>query len=150
VSETPISVQLVNGIDKATFSISTLAAGSHTIAATYNGDTALGPSTAPVAVMQTVNRLTTTTSLASSANPSTVGQPVTFVATVAPGGPTGTPTGTVTFSVDGTHELPVSLRLVNGSDQAVFTISSLTAGSHTITATYNGDPTSRRATRSHR
>ena len=141
VSETPISVQPVDGIDKATFAISTLAAGSHTIEATYNGDTAFSPSTAPVALIQTVDRLTTTTSLASSANPSNVGQPDTFIATVAPGATTGMPTGTVTFSIDGNHELPVSLQLVNGSDQAVFTISSLTAGSHTITATYNGDPT---------
>ncbi len=139
VSETPSSLQLLKEIDEATFSISTLAAGSHTIAATYNGDKAFSPSNAP-AVIETVNRLTTTTSLVSSANASNVGQPVTFIATVAPGGSTGAPTGTVTFSVDGTHELPVSLSLINGSEQAVLTLSSLTAGAHTITATYNGSP----------
>ena len=46
----------------------------------------------------------------------------------------------MTFSVDGNHELPVSLRIINGNDQAVLTLSSLTAGAHTITATYNGGP----------
>jgi hypothetical protein len=141
VSQTATSVQLESGIDEATFSISTLAAGNHTIAASYNGDSSFNPSAAPVAVIQTVNRLTTTTSVVSSANPSTVGQPETFIATVAPGGPAAMPSGTVTFSVDGTQEPPVSLILVHGSDQAVFTIANLTAGSHSITATYDGDPT---------
>jgi len=78
---------------------------------------------------------TTTTALASSANPSTVGQSVTFTATVARQHGTGTPTGTVQFKVDGVNSgTPVTL--VGG--QATKALSNLTAGSHTITAVYAG------------
>ena len=69
--------------------------------------------------------------LASSANPSTFGQSVTFVATV-----TGSsPTGTVTFR-DGATVLGTSPL---GAGQATFTMSTLSVGSHSITAAYSGD-----------
>lgn len=71
------------------------------------------------------------TALSSSPNPSQSGQAVTFTATV-----TGaSPTGTVTFK-DGAATLgaaPLSGGIAN------FTTSSLSIGSHSITATYNGD-----------
>ena len=78
--------------------------------------------------------------IASSANPSGSGQLVTFTATVSvvpPG--IGTPTGTVTFSVDGTPQSPVPLTVINGVDQATFTTAPLSAGTYTITAVYGGD-----------
>ena len=80
------------------------------------------------------------TTIASSANPSGSGQPVTFTATVnaVPPG-IGTPTGTVTFKVDGTPQSPVPLTVINGVDQATFTTASLSAGTYTITAVYGGD-----------
>jgi uncharacterized repeat protein (TIGR01451 family) len=122
----------------ATFTTSSLAVGSHSITATYNGDGSFSPSTSP-ALTQTVNAAgaTTaiTTTLASSINPSSIGQPVTFTATVTPTGGTGTPTGTVTFT-DGATALGTGT--VSGG-QATFTTSSLSAGNHSITATYNGD-----------
>jgi hypothetical protein len=80
------------------------------------------------------NTLTTTTSLASSANPSTAGQPVTFTATVTPNG-SGTPTGTVTFK-DGANTLGNG-SLNNG--RASVATSSLSVGAHSITAVYGGD-----------
>ena len=46
---------------------------------------------------QTLGQAATTTTLASSANPSAFGQAVTFTATVTPASGGGTPTGTVTF-----------------------------------------------------
>ena len=54
---------------------------------------------------------------------------------------TGIPTGTVTFTIDGQAQAPVSLTEVGGSDQATFTTSTLTPGTHTITAAYSGDST---------
>jgi hypothetical protein len=74
----------------------------------------------------------TTTTLASSVNPSSVGQAVTFTATVTSG--SGTPTGTVNF-MDGGATLGTAT-LVAGV--ATFTTSSLALGSHTITASYAG------------
>jgi len=77
----------------------------------------------------------TTTTLASSVNPSSVGQAVTFTATVASTSGSGTPTGTVTFADGGTTLGTATL----SGGQASFTTSALAAGNHTITASYGGD-----------
>ncbi len=82
----------------------------------------------------TPSQASTTTMVSSSANPSVFGQSTTFTATVSSTS-SGTPTGTVTFNIDGTNQTPVSL--VNG--QASFSVSSLSVASHSVTATYSGD-----------
>src|SRR5690606_30782555 len=125
VDGAPQGSSAVNGSGQATFIISTLAVGTRTIGATYNGDTVHNASTA-APVSQTVNQVATTTVLASSANPSNVGASVTFTATVAPVSGSGTPSGDVTFTIDGTPQTPVAL---DGSGQATFPISSLAVGS---------------------
>lgn len=73
---------------------------------------------------------------ASSLNPSTVGQAVTFTTTVSASiAGNGVPTGTVTFE-DG--DVPLgTVTLSNG--QASLTTSSLTVGTHFINAAYSGD-----------
>lgn len=76
----------------------------------------------------------TTTTLTSSGNPSTSGQLVTFTATVASA--SGTPTGTVVFQ-DGSTAL--SSAALDSSGMATLTTSSLSTGTHTLTATYSGD-----------
>ena len=119
---------------KATFSTSTLSVGTHSLAAVYSGDSFYNPNTSPV-VKQTVNKANTTTTVVSSQNPSTFGQPVTFTATVTPA-TSGTPTGTVNFK-DGSTV--IGSGTLNSSGQASFTTSSLTRGSHPITAVYKGD-----------
>ncbi len=87
----------------------------------------------PISLPQTPTA--TTTTLSSSLNPSLAGQSVTFTATVTPQG-SGTPTGTVTF-VDGSAEL---LQVALGSSgQAQFVSSTLSVGSHTISAVCSGD-----------
>jgi hypothetical protein len=80
--------------------------------------------------------IATTTTVTSSANPQTLGNNVTFTATVTPASGTGVPTGTVTFTVDGGTGTAETL---NGSGEATYSTSSLTAGTHTIVATYSGD-----------
>ena len=119
---------------QATLSTSTLSIGTHSITAIYQGDATFEPSTSP-AVTQTVAGQATSTSVASSANPSAAGQALTFTATVTTS--SGTPTGTVTFFDDlsalGTGAL--------SAGQATFTTPDLAAGSHAITATYSGDAT---------
>jgi hypothetical protein len=75
----------------------------------------------------------TSTGLVSSLNPSFFGQSVTFTANVS--GTGGTPSGTVTFTVDGIAQTPVSLS--GGSAQYI--TSSLAVGTHSITAAYSGD-----------
>jgi type IV secretory pathway VirB2 component (pilin) len=77
-----------------------------------------------------------TTTVVCVPNPSTVGQSVTCTATVS--GSAGTPTGTVDF-YDGSTFLGTGT--LNGSAQATYTTSALTAGTHTINANYSGDGT---------
>jgi hypothetical protein len=72
----------------------------------------------------------TTTSLVSSANPSVFGSSVTFTATVAPSGATGT----VQFYADGATL--GSAQSLSGSGTASVNTSSLAVGTHVITTTY--------------
>lgn len=93
------------------------------------GGWCLNITTAPDAV--------TSTAVTSSLNPSFTGDPVTFTATVTSGGNPVT-SGTVTFK-EGATTLS-GPTAVNGSGQASFTTSTLSEGSHVITAEYNGSP----------
>jgi hypothetical protein len=110
-------------------------AGTHTLAAVYNGDANFDTSTSN-AVVVTVG--VTTTTLASSANPSVAGDPVTYTATVAPQVPGGaTPTGAVEFEDSGTVVDGCSAQsLVEAvaTCNVVYPLSS----THTITAIYSG------------
>lgn len=110
------------------------AIGTHLLAAAYSGDgTHLGSTSniVPVVVIPDA----TTVSLTSSANPTVYGQSVTFIANVAAAGQSLAPTGSVTF-FDGSTQLGTAP--LSGSGAATFSISSLEAGSHTISADYAG------------
>jgi uncharacterized repeat protein (TIGR01451 family) len=115
-------------------------AGVYRWVASYSGDfdnkavaTACGDPNESV----TVAKAGTTTTVASSMNPSVGGQPVTFTATVSANTSTSTiPTGTVQFVVDGSNfGAPVTMS--NGTAQ--ITTSSLSAGNHSVSAQYSGD-----------
>ena len=119
----------------ATFSTSSLAVGSHSITASYGGDTNDAGSSSG-AVSQTINPDATTTSVSSSVNPSVFGQSVTFTATVIVTGPgSGTPAGTVNFQ-DGATTLGSGT--LDSGGHAKFSTSALAAGSHSITAVFAG------------
>jgi hypothetical protein len=78
----------------------------------------------------------TTTALTSSPNPSSFGQAVTFTATLTSHFFKLQPTGTVSF-FDGTTNIGNSN--LNNSGVATLTTSTLAVGTHSMTATYNGD-----------
>ena len=80
----------------------------------------------------------TATRLSSSAANSNVGQAVTFSAMVVPGMNTAVPTGTITF-MDGTSSLGTVPLDATATAQVATSI--LSAGTHSITATYSGDST---------
>jgi hypothetical protein len=80
----------------------------------------------------------TTTTIASSANPSVYGQSVTFTATVSPTACwADTPTGTVQFQIDGSN-FGSAVALVDGIATSSAT-ATLSIGSHTVTAVYGGN-----------
>ena len=137
VAQSPVSLAVVGGSDRAQFTTSTLTAGSHTISATYSGDAKVNPSSAGP-LTQTVNNkvlAATTTVLKATPNPSAFGQTVVFTATVTPSGG-GSPSGVVTF-LDGTTR--IGQGQVGAGGVATLHDSSLSAGSHVITAVYGGD-----------
>jgi hypothetical protein len=82
-----------------------------------------------------VQLLPTSTSVTASPSPSVYGQSVTFTAAVTAGASPVT-SGTVTFE-EGMTVLASNVAL-NGRGQASFSIATLVAGSHTITALYSG------------
>jgi hypothetical protein len=118
-----------SGVATATTFTANGEAGAYNVAASVTG------SGAPATFALTNTKGNTTTLLGSSANPSIVGQAVTFTATVS-AVTTGTPTGNVTFKDTGTA-ICSNVALTGG--QATCTASTLTTGTHTITAEYSGD-----------
>jgi len=121
------SAKLNGGV--ATLSVSTLAVGSHSITALYNGDSNSNGSSASLTLAVTVGA--TTVTLTSNKNPAVLGAAVTFTATVSP----STATGSVTF-LDGTTSIG-SGTLHTGT--ATLTVTTLSGGGHSITANYSGD-----------
>jgi hypothetical protein len=122
-------VTLINGV--ATLATSTLTLGSHTLTAVYSGD--VNDLTSTSNTVTQVIKTATAAVLTSSANPQLSGQPITFTATIAP----SAATGTVNFTVDGSSIGTPGL--VSGV--ATVVTSTLSAGSHTVIATYSGDST---------
>jgi hypothetical protein len=76
--------------------------------------------------------------VAASPSPSVYGGNVTFTATVNPNGVLSNPTGTVTFT-DGSTTLGSAGITGSGPFTASFSTNLLSAGTHPITATFNGD-----------
>jgi hypothetical protein len=93
-----------------------------------------GSANQAILATQAANTDPTTTTIASSRNPSAAGQSVTFTSTV--GTSNGTPTGVVTF-LDGKTSLGTGA--LNATGVAIFMTSILGVGPHSITAQYGGD-----------
>ncbi len=122
------SVKVVSSIASCT--TTTLSVGTHSVSATYSGDADNLPS-ASTAVAQVVQASVNGIVLSSDSNPSTFGQRVKVVATVA-----GTaPSGTVTIS-DGATPVCSDVVLANGHARCSLALS---VGSHALTAAYSGD-----------
>ncbi|WP_041586038.1 Ig-like domain repeat protein [Terriglobus saanensis] len=116
-----------------TLDVSTLTVGTHQVIATYSGNTNYATSSSST-LNQVVQLATTTVALTSSVNPSIAGSSITLTAVAS--GTGGIPTGAITF-FDGT--LNLGTINLNASGQANLTLSNLSTGSHSITASYAGD-----------
>ena len=121
--------------NEATFTTSSITAGTNGIIAVYAGDTNFTTSTSNN-LSQIVNKASTTTVVASNLNPSLFGNSVTFtatVSTVAPGA--GVADGNVDFFRDSTL---LGTATVDASGLASISSSALPAGVGSITAVYAG------------
>ncbi|HKH99120.1 MAG TPA: Ig-like domain repeat protein [Candidatus Sulfotelmatobacter sp.] len=124
---TPLMAAL-NGSGMATFTLSGLSATTHTLSASYAAQGNFAAS-GPTAGALTVNAAATKTSISAP----TVTYPANGIVTVTVSSTAGTPTGNVTLSVDGGTPLAAAL---NGSGMATFTLTSLSATTHTLSASY--------------
>jgi streptogramin lyase len=130
------SLSLIEGSYQASCTTSALVLGIYTITASYTGDTDYAPSSGTLT--QTVNKTPTTTTLASSNNPSRYGQNVTFTATVSPTDGAGTAT---LWYAGNTISGCTSMPLIGGGGTytATCTTSALPGGTDKIKAVYSGD-----------
>lgn len=129
---TTIGTGALNANGAATLTLSTLAVGTHNLTAAYVGDvTFLGNTSAPLS--QVIRNATTQAVLTTSGSPSHYGNAVTFTVNVS--GESVMPTGNVTF-LDGTSSLG-QIALNRGA--ATLTLTTLSPGIHSITASYAGD-----------
>jgi sugar lactone lactonase YvrE len=130
---TTIASQSVSADGTFSFANLSLGVGTYQLTAAFSGDTNNAPAVS-VPITLTVQLTPTVTSLSSSANPSTLGQSLTFTATAAGGSPA--PTGAIQF-LDGATVLGSSTVGTDGT--TTLTTTALTFGTHSITANYGGD-----------
>ena len=133
---TQVGQVTIDASGNGTFTSSNLTAGAYSLIATYSGDQAFRATTSPNIVLSVVTAIPTTVALTTSAVSVATGANVTFTATLG-GGSTGSqPTGNVTF-LDG--PTVIGTKALNASGVATFATTTLTAGTHAITARYGGD-----------
>jgi sugar lactone lactonase YvrE len=130
---TPLGSATINSSGVASFPVPPLAVGNHTIAAVFAGDA--NDFGSQYSFTETVNLALSSTTLTSSNAVAQFSTPITFTATVT-GVPASTPTGNVVFK-DGAAVL--NTVPVNTFGVATYVNSTLPAGTHTITAVYQGN-----------
>ena len=120
-----------------------LASGDHVVTATYEGDSAFAPATAPALTQAVTPFLPVQLNFGSGPLTPTAGQPFSIGAAVVPEAG-GTPTGTVRFTFRGvTTTVPVTIIRSSYSEStgASLRVPGLPVGHYTAAATYSGDAT---------
>jgi sugar lactone lactonase YvrE len=128
-----LATVLLGATGAGSLQTSALTVGSHTITASYSGDSHYA-AVVSLPLIQTVQSANTQVALTASANPATYATPLALTATVTSNG--GLATGTVNFTDGGNA---IGSAVLNASGVATLTTSSLTPGTHSIIANYAGD-----------
>ncbi len=137
-AETLGVVTVNSSTNQAALTTSNLALGDHPmIEAVYSGTDIYAAGMSSFVDANIVSQVPTTTTLTVSSATSQFDQPITFTATVT--ATSGSPDGMVAL-VDGTSTLATATLNTN-TNQASFTFSGLTVGSHNLVAVYAGDTT---------
>lgn len=128
----PISTKITPGVATQSY---TLTGGAHVISGSYSGDNIFNANTLGSVNLNVGYPVTCV--LNSSMDPVFIGQGVTYTVTI--NSTNGTPSGSVTFSDNGTNSMSA---LSNGVATLMQTYTTGAAlGTHTITASYLGDAT---------
>jgi len=127
-----IGVANLSATGTAAFTTSALAAGTHSITASYGGDVNDSPSTS-AAISQAVGTIPTVTDLGTATTTGTSPQTILVATVLASTGPV--PTGTITFN-NGTTT--IGSAPLDSSGVATLT-PNLALGTYTIVAVYSGD-----------
>jgi hypothetical protein len=131
------SVSVVSGTT-ATFTITAPTSGTHTLQAAYGGDGNFNSSTSS-SVSFTVAKVTTTVLITPATVTPALGSSLVVSASVSASSLGSTqPSGTVTFTLDGTSVGTGNLSPGSPSTTSV-TITSIGPGTHTLLGTYSGD-----------
>jgi Ca2+-binding RTX toxin-like protein len=143
-SKTPFGSGSLGADGVARYSTSSLAAGTYTIEAIYQGaPTDFSGSTSNTVAQVITAPIATTTVLTSTPSSSVFGGTVVFTATVARSSGTGTPTGTVNFYTCSTVGCTPTKLLGSGtlkSGKVTFSTSILPVGTTYVEAVYQGVP----------
>src|SRR3989441_10434596 len=140
---TPLGSAPLNATGSATLATTSLSVGTHTISASYAGDSNFAASSG--STVQAVNKASTSVAVTSSDSSAVFGESPSFTATVtavAPGA--GTPDGTVQLKVDAVN-LGAAITLTGGAATSLAT-TTLSVGSPTGTAVHSGSTNFTRAT----
>ena len=135
---TLLGTGVVGSNGTASFSITSLAPGAHSIVAVYGGDADDSTSTS-APFIETIQQISTATTLSANQNPISVGATLTLTAVVSAissSGNGGAINGNVVFS-DGSTTLGTAP--VDVSGHATISLNTLSAGSHSIIASYVGN-----------
>ena len=137
-----ITVSSPANVYQATCDVSSLTGGSHGIVATYSGDANYLSEIGTLSL--SIGTASTTTTVVSSLNPSTVNSQVTFTVSVQ-GGTSVQVTGTATVTADTTNVLGQCTvggwSSATGIATCTLSTSALALGNHTIAAAYSGNST---------
>ena len=129
------TLQVVNGVDQAVFSTTALTVGDHPITAVYDGDANYFGS-ASDAVTETVNRVSTSTSLAISATTPLAGENTVDLTATVSANAFAILTGSVDFFDTSTGQDLGSVDVVNGV-ATLLAAGPFTAGTHVVSAIYS-------------
>ncbi len=120
----------------ASFSTTSLPAGTDSVTAVYQGDGNYAGTTSP-AVSVTIQKVSTSIAVTPSSSTILVNQPLQVTITPAPVSGLPLPTGTVTAGIPGS--LQPAVNLVNGTATVTIPANSLPLGSVSILGSYSGD-----------
>jgi hypothetical protein len=133
---TTLATATLDNTGHATCTTAALSTAAHAITVVYAGTGDYAASTSSP-LTQTVAKASAAVALTSNSASTVFGQAVVYTATAtATGAGAGTPGGTVTFKDGGTT---LGTATLNGSGVATYTGTTLTVGSHAVTAVYGGN-----------